>query len=1072
MQKQLHRLCALCAMLMVAVFAMAQDDVTATWDFRTIAKDAVSIEGNKGTVASDVEGVVMNVDATTGKLHSRGTDAQINRGTILQVPVRTTRDLVTVVGYPGYSNYSINGVEYTDSNTVKVKSSDVAQGYVQITSTGNGYLYAVRVQYLSAIQEKNLYDTRFPASEWGTFGRKTNNETPTVKNFKTKYSHEKLTFTLCGVGAEDVNQSKFPDITRGLVSAKYTKEVSTTEPYVTTSALANVTKVVFHQVATGGGRGWAVAARTAGTEKWDTLYYQTIGNANGEDVTINVNRQNVELKFFNFNISQNSYMTELHIYGKVDLSKTPALGSFTANGTTYAAADVFDEDAAGNNVTTVEISKKATMIDASNPVTAVADNGELGEITYTSVASDLNEGKPQTDVTIPVILTNGEQKDTATYIIHFVWKPNYTVNYYDVDNTTLVATQTVEKDEPIGTLNDGTGVTVASGSKFRGWLLDPFKDQKATTSLVVSENPTNFYALVTDIEGDEANERHEYNFKNQYFYPEDHEGLDLSGSSYYFNGAQHGYGMNGAGTFSVKVGGNATVIYEGCRYDNADTVYVTDKAGNAVASIVKNGTVDGTKTTFKYNGPATDLIFTHSGTIYVHSLTVISTGESEIAKNAEGYYVANAGDATSVLNILDVVAATEDGNSRVKIFLPDGTYDFGRMVEKTLPVNNISIVGQSMDKTILVTTPAVAIEGLGSADMFFNTTQNLYFQDLTLKNALDYYGSGSAGRAAVIQDRGNRTIYKNVAMLSYQDTYYSQNSAMQSYFNGCDLHGTVDFLCGGGDVRFDSTTISLEPRAKNGSGGRTVTAVTTTTPFGYVFDNCKVVDLAQGKGNWNLGRTWQNDPIVVWLNTTLDDNAAKTLVSTRWTEKGMNNRDPKVFGEYNTKNEAGENITPASNEINSYGGKFQTILSAEQAAAYSYDKMYTNWDPKALSSQLNVKNAKIDGTNLTWDATEGATAYAVFVDDVFVGITNQTSYALAKTGKKYEVRAANTMGGFGPAAKVMDPTGINSISNDNAVSYDYYTVDGMKLQKAQRGINIRVSHLSNGKTVTDKVIVK
>ena len=76
-----------------------------------------------------------------------------------------------------------------------------------------------------------------------------------------------------------------------MISAKYTNEVKTTEPYAVTSALANVTKVVFHQTATGGNRGWAVAARTAGTEKWDTLYYKGIGKANGEDITIDVNRE-------------------------------------------------------------------------------------------------------------------------------------------------------------------------------------------------------------------------------------------------------------------------------------------------------------------------------------------------------------------------------------------------------------------------------------------------------------------------------------------------------------------------------------------------------------------------------------------------------------------------------------------------------------------------------------------------------------------------------------------------------------------------------------------------------------
>lgn len=45
------------------------------------------------------------------------------------------------------------------------------------------------------------------------FSRKENNDNPTVKTFSTKYSHEKITFTLCGVGVEDVNNSKFPDVT-------------------------------------------------------------------------------------------------------------------------------------------------------------------------------------------------------------------------------------------------------------------------------------------------------------------------------------------------------------------------------------------------------------------------------------------------------------------------------------------------------------------------------------------------------------------------------------------------------------------------------------------------------------------------------------------------------------------------------------------------------------------------------------------------------------------------------------------------------------------------------------------
>lgn len=149
----------------------------------------------------------------------------------------------------------------------------------------------------------------------------------------------------------------------------------------------------------------------------------------------------------------------------------------------------------------------------------------------------------------------------------------------------------------------------------------------------------------------------------------------------------------------------------------------------------------------------------------------------------------------------------------------------------------------------------------------------------------------------------------------------------------------------------------------------------------------------------------------MWLNTTLDDVAAKTIVSSRWTQKGMNNRDPKVFGEYNTMDEAGKNIT-TSNIITSYGGQFETILNAEQAAVYAYDSMFTNWDPRALSSQLAVKNAKSSDGSLSWDATEGAEAYAVFVDGKFDGITAQTSYAPTTTGKALRGACSKCYGRF------------------------------------------------------------
>ena len=258
-------------------------------------------------------------------------------------------------------------------------------------------------------------------------------------------------------------------------------------------------------------------------------------------------------------------------------------------------------------------------------------------------------------------------------------------------------------------------------------------------------------------------------------------------------------------------------------------------------------------------------------------------------------------------------------------------------------------------------------------------------------------------------------------MLSHQDTYYSSNTAMKAYFRDCDIHGTVDFICGGGDIRFQNTTISLEPRQTSGKGGRTIVAPTTNTKFGYVFDGCTVVDLAEGKGDWNFGRTWQNEPITVYLNTTLDANAAKTIISSRWTEKGMNNKDPKLFGEFNTMDEAGNNITPANNTINSHGGAFETILSADDAANYSYEKMFSEnadkqWDPAALAKQAPAaSNVKIDGTTLSWESQLLGQFWAIVKNGKVVAFTRNNSYTIDDAQAEYAVRAVNGMGGLGEA---------------------------------------------------------
>lgn len=140
--------------------------VTAQWDWQSNVPSGIreftTLEGNNGvgSLASDVEGIDLYVDATKGKLapNGNGSNVQFNAGTILHVPVISTKDVVTVTGYPNMSNYCFDGGEaLQNTNTYTANSFDVNRGYVEVISTtGGGYLLGVKVE-----QDKEAAATAF-----------------------------------------------------------------------------------------------------------------------------------------------------------------------------------------------------------------------------------------------------------------------------------------------------------------------------------------------------------------------------------------------------------------------------------------------------------------------------------------------------------------------------------------------------------------------------------------------------------------------------------------------------------------------------------------------------------------------------------------------------------------------------------------------------------------------------------------------------------------------------------------------------------------------------------------------
>ena len=327
---------------------------------------------------------------------------------------------------------------------------------------------------------------------------------------------------------------------------------------------------------------------------------------------------------------------------------------------------------------------------------------------------------------------------------------------------------------------------------------------------------------------------------------------------------------------------------------------------------------------------------------------------------AQQVVVVKKGDAQS---LLDAVEQANEVNSDKDakpfyILIPDGFYDLGERVLTRITGHHIAFIGQSMKGTVIQNKPDVKNEGISKTAIFQNRGTNNYFQDLTLKNALDYYSSGAAGRAVTLQDKGTRTICNRVCMLSYQDTYYSDNDQAQFYFQDSEIHGTVDFICGDGDVWFERCKIVTEKRTPDGSGRCVIAAPKTSkTPWGYVFNGCTVENIVS---SFEYARGWNNTPHCIMLHTTL--LTPEKLNPTRFDYRGMNTVQ-NDFKEYGTVDAQGRDITPRTNvvtfERKEEKHTAETIMTADEAKRYTIAAVFPDWRPDKVVKKVEKKSRKL-----------------------------------------------------------------------------------------------------------------
>lgn len=531
-----------------------------------------------------------------------------------------------------------------------------------------------------------------------------------------------------------------------------------------------------------------------------------------------------------------------------------------------------------------------------------------------------------------------------------------------------------------------------------------------------------------------------------------------------------------------------------------EKVQLADNATATLSGTELTGAVSGKTISFAYKSLdyATAYTFTLpanvvsdlSGNTLTDEITINFTTMEKPVVTKQLYDFVIPDDGT-FREAIAAAGSRSDKTVRFRIFVKKGTYTVPvnedatvtgsdgnsyASVTTVLTANNVSLIGEDMDSTIIVNDvpydlvagqwgEACPIEGIGKCDLLQITGSNTYIEDITLKNGTD----DGTGRNLAVQDKGDKTIYKNVTLAGYQDTWTSNNQSARYYFEDGVIRGRTDYICGKGDAFFNNVTF-----LNVGTGGY-IAVPSQPKEYGWILSDCTIKgEDANNDGNYTLGRPWgSGTPIALWINTTMVSQPS----AIGWSE--MSGGWPARFAEYNSMTSTGT-VIDLSGRKTTFADTHTNnpILTADEAAEYTIATVMggdDNWDPTALTEQASApENVVLSNDTLSWDNSDYALLWAICKDGDVVAFTTTPQYVVDDSTAQWSVRAANEMGGLGEATLAKSATGISTIENGSAevVSRKVYTVDGRLLDAPKRGLNIIVTTNADGTTTTNKVVIK
>ncbi len=418
-----------------------------------------------------------------------------------------------------------------------------------------------------------------------------------------------------------------------------------------------------------------------------------------------------------------------------------------------------------------------------------------------------------------------------------------------------------------------------------------------------------------------------------------------------------------------------------------------------------------------------------------------------------------AENVTIVSNIDELTAAiascmetnkTADAPRRV-IFMKNGDYNLGSSSEAKAMLHlnkafNVSIIGESRDGVVL----RGSIEGISYPVFSTRYSTNIYMENFTIRNDLDY-GTTRKG-VGVAHYGGNRDIMVNMLLLSQQDT---QVTGEQGYYYNCEIHGTVDYICGGGNHFYDHCLF-----VQQSAGAITAPSTSPLLKWGYVFQNCTI----KGASGYTLGRPWKDEPRCYWLNTTM----LSAVAPAGWGSMG---NLPTHFYEYNSMDKDGKalDLSKRTNSPTSTN-KYTPVLTAEEAAEFTVENVLGGSDSWYAPGEYVVLDAPAvsfdkDANAVAWTPDTKAAGYMVYRLGEIVAYVpgNVSTYefpAAESADATYTVRAMSANGTLSEHSAAVSPSGtvgIDGVEAENGSEAIYYDLRGVRVSDHYRGVTVKVS---------------